>query len=141
MGRRLALAASGLIYGSPDVPYSGPIVESADFFVDPLYGWSVRVTFHAKSCGAGLHVRAPQQCPSNGDCGRILLQYEYPPPRSNATSVTANVVVSGQYSIDFVPTTRMESRARNLLYCLGDHPMMTVYNSFGVPLVPFTLAF
>lgn len=138
IGRRLALAASSLIYGAADVPYLGPLVESVTAFQDPTYGWSVRVTFSTSSCGEGVHLQAPQQCPAcsaedNGGCGDILLEYP------SVGQVKVITTVSSAYSVDFVPSRKMLQKPLNLYYCLGDYPLMTIYNSIGAPLIPFAV--
>jgi sialate O-acetylesterase len=131
VGRRLALAASSLIYGAPDIPYLGPLVESVTAVDNSDFGWTVRVTFTPASCGQGLRLQAAQECPADvyatpGGCGKILL-----------ADVEAIATVSGSNSIDFIPTEKMTVKPTSLSYCLGDYPLMTVYNSFGIPTIPF----
>lgn len=143
VGRRLALAASSLIYGSTDVAYLGPIVTSVTAFEDAIYGWSVRIAFDESSCAEGLHLEAPQKCPdcsaeNEGGCGEVLL--EYSTQKQTKIQVRVNVVISGQFTVDFIPLVKVDNKPLNLLYCLGDYPLMTIYNSFGIPVMPFSVA-
>ena len=136
VGRRLALAADSLLYSGTDVPYLGPLVESVTTFEDPYHGKSIRVTFNAQSCGDGIHMESPQECPEwsvPGGCGEVVLQYML-------EQVKGVVSISGQNMVDIVPVKRMRTAPTYLYYCLGDYPLMRIYNSFGVPTAPFASA-
>ena len=43
----------------------------------------------------------------------------------------AAVVVSGVFAVDLVP--------KEVSYGEGDYPLLSIYNSFGVPLLPFAV--
>ncbi|CAM9251474.1 unnamed protein product [Ectocarpus fasciculatus] len=142
VGRRLALAARSLVYGEQDIPFLGPILESISSFEDDTYGWSVRLSFEETSCGTGIHLEAAQECPASsaeapGGCGEVILEYPGVRP-STVIQVRAVVVVSGEYSVELFPVERMARKPINVYYCLGDYPLLIIYNSIGVPTLPFT---
>lgn len=145
VGRRLALAASTLIYGKPadEVPFAGPMIESIHA-VPPSSAsdssYSVSVTFTSTSCGPnGVHLQPAQVCPPAsqaqvGGCGPVELVYD------GGLAVLASVTVTGPYSVSFAPTVPTIGIPVKLNYGLGDYPLMTIYNSLDVPLMPFTAA-
>lgn len=145
VGRRMGLAARSLIYNTP-VPHMGPLFESISVFEDELFGQSVRVTFEASTVGEGLHLEAPQECAASSQmekngCGEVILVY---PSNSKVLQsderVLATVIISGPNTVDFIPTKRQSSTASSLEYCLGDYPLMVIYNSYGVPAIPFVVS-
>lgn len=140
VGRRMALAGSSIFYGATNVPYTGPFVESYETFVDPIMGNSVRVTLNASTCGDGCKILPAQECAEVSQkkfqgCGEILLHYG---PRG---SVTAVATMQSPNVVLFTPTSPLNKDITSLTYCLGDYPLMTVYNSLDIPLVPMSIAF
>lgn len=53
----------------------------------------------------------------------------------------AAVVVSGVFAVDLVPTAPVAVGvvAKEVSYGEGDYPLLSIYNSFGVPLLPFAV--
>ena len=148
VGRRLALASSSLIYGAgSSIPHMGPLVRNVTSFEHPVFGYSARVTFDEESCGdSGLHLSEPQECPSysaakDGGCGFIQLEYSASSITRKTQAVLATVAVTAPNVVEFVPNEAMfSSKALNVLYCLGDYPLMTIYNSIDIPLLPTKIA-
>jgi sialate O-acetylesterase len=138
VGRRMALAGSSVFYGA-NVPFTGPMVESYERFVDPVMGNSVRVVLNAATCGEGCKILPAQECAAvsqskSQGCGEILLQYKMGSVLAVATMESVNVVV-------FTPTAQLQNDITGLSYCQGDYPLLTVYSSFDVPLVPISIGF
>jgi sialate O-acetylesterase len=134
LGRRMSLAASSLIYGAP-VAHMGPRVESAGVIPDAVLGYRVQVTFTSDS-SEGLHLEAAQVCPESSavlqmGCGRVQLVL------NAGHSVVADVFVTGANTIELVPQSHLAMAPKQISYCQGDYPLMTVYNGIGAPLLPF----
>ena len=139
LGRRMALAASAIQYGS-SIPYEGPVVEKIEPIVNPVFGSSLRVTFQSHSCGAGCKILPAQICPPssssvNGGCGYVLLKY------GSWTESLASVVLHNSNTVDFIPNEFRSENVTSLSYGWGDYPLMVVYNSYNIPLIPFVSNF
>jgi len=139
VGRRMALAGSSVFYGAQGVPFTGPMVESYETFVHPEMGKSVRLTFTQSTCGDGCKIMPAQDCADvskekKQGCGEILLNTNRRAVLTIATMESANVVI-------FTPVEPLFGDISSLSYCQGDYPLMTVYNSLDVPLVPIVVGF
>jgi hypothetical protein len=135
VGRRMSLAASSLMYGL-NVPYAGPIVDSLKVVSDEVTGYKVHMSFTKESCGSGIYLQAAQLCPEtsvavSGGCGYVELSH-------STYKVIANVYLAqDECSVDIIPTAYLNEFPEQLSYCIGDYPLMTVYNDVGAPLLPF----
>jgi len=146
VGRRLALAATSSIYGAnPIPPFLGPFNPVVSVNMDSTFGYSLSVTFDDASVGSGLTLQSPQVCPEwseavSGGCGYIYLVYPSPNPDSRKL-VNASVELVSYNTVRFVPTSTVDSNVApvEIQYCLGDYPLMTIYNSYGIPLLPNTI--
>ena len=148
VGRRLAMALSTLVYDSPAGAHMGPEVQSTTVLKDAYSGYSVRMTFTDASLdGEAVQLLQPQVCPgrsTSGRCGYVELV-----TRDCASSkardggeciVRCEVVRAENYpnAIDIVPIDRILSEPPlRIRYCLGDYPLMQVYNTAGAPLLHF----
>jgi sialate O-acetylesterase len=144
VGRRASLAMSTLVY-NVTVPSMGPLVEQKFSFVDEIVGLSGRVVFMSASSGPnGLVLKAPQTCPDESLCGvvNIIYTHNY---RNEQKIVLASISLSGPNTVDFKPSATVDEslwRLNRVEYCLGDYPMMTIYNSqYDIPLLPDIIYF
>ena len=139
VGRRLALAAATLIYGksASSNPFEGPKIQLVK-----VVDRGVALVFSFESCGeGGLRLQSPQLCPPAsqaqvGGCGPIELVYD------DGSTVLAVVTITSKNEAVLSPSTVVSSGRRpvRINYGLGDYPLMTIYNSLGTPLLPFTMA-
>jgi sialate O-acetylesterase len=148
VGRRLAMALSTLVYDSPAGSHMGPEVASTTVFNGTYSGFSVRVTFTDASLdGEAVQLLPPQVCPgrsTSGRCGYVeLVTRDCVSSKARDGGeciVRCNIVRAGNLSnaIDIVPIDRILSEPPvRLRYCLGDYPLMQVYNKAGAPLLHF----
>ena len=146
VSRRLYLAATSTVYQT-HMPYLGPILDRTQLFRDPYFGWSARFFFTEESCGSSLSLRAPQHCPRHDTevCGHVFLLYRNEIGTAGASSplrkVLSSVRLAGPTSIEVIPTKDLGADAVpvKLSYCQGDYPLLTIYNSLGIPLMPLVL--
>jgi sialate O-acetylesterase len=139
LGRRVGLAASTLIYTIPQ-PHEGPVIERIEILQDTTapegssFSWYVRLHFDAFSCGEeGVQLQSAQVCPGPSMCAGMYLVYSDP-----QRIVEAQITVSGKSTVDLSPVIPQgASIPVQLSYGQADYPMMTIYNSIGVPLLPF----
>jgi hypothetical protein len=138
VGRRVALAAASLIYNNPE-PHMGPILET--FYVNKLSN-SITLKFTASSCGVnGLQLHTPQECPRKEICGYTSLVFSRFEDRNRIfREISASIKVFSN-AIEILPKKALGFGfdLKQVKYGQNDYPMMTVYNSLGVPLLPFIL--
>lgn len=141
VGRRMALAASSILYDEP-LPHSGPWIESFEVVEIKRGLFGLRLKFNPFSCGStGLYLQAAQECPDasekqNGGCGKVLLKYNF------GHEEEATISLSSSTSIDITPkhSPLLLSKPIGVSYGQGDYPLMSVYNAVGAPLIPFVLS-
>jgi sialate O-acetylesterase len=143
VGRRLAMAASSLVYNTT-TQHMGPVVLQAFSSSTNPMGLSARISFSPESCGpSGLYLKAAQVCPDSGNpdvsiCGVVNIIYSKIADGSES-AVSAKLEIFNSTSVDVVPMKIMSDldyKITRIEYCLGDYPLMTIYNSYDVPLIP-----
>ena len=132
VGRRLSIASEFLHYSGGDSSrfvHTGPLVSA----VERLSG-GVRVAFEAESLGGGLHFEKTQECPNEERCaGPVLVDGDGNKHQVDKMEISGEGALLDMYS-STLPTTGAEK----VEYCKGDIPLLVVFNSEGIPLVPFT---
>jgi len=125
VGLRLSLAARAISYGQ-SVPYLGPMAASWSV-VDQR---SVIVTFDSGSVGAGLQT-IPSSCDPNVPTNQCA-EYEL---ATSAGWMPAKGVISGKYTVTVSAST--SSGIVGVRYGYANYPIMSLYNKYGLPAVPF----
>ena len=139
VGRRLAIAAAHLVYNI-HLPFRGPEIESVTSFRHKTRGYAVNITFNTFSCGSGIHIRPVQLCPASmrsiyRGCGLTILEYSY----KDSFSVNAEIEINDCGMMVYPTQNVMDRPATQLYYGIGDIPLLKVYNSWGIPLLPFKM--
>jgi hypothetical protein len=92
------------------------------------------VAFEAESLGGGLHFEKTQECPNEERCaGPVLVDGDGNKHQVDKMEISGEGALLDMYS-STLPTTGAEK----VEYCKGDIPLLVVFNSEGIPLVPFT---
>jgi hypothetical protein len=128
VARRLSLAAGTALYDT-EVPHMGPVPLSGQALTDGTNGAFIK--FESNSLGEGLKIQDAQECPDTTVCGYHYLIYP-----------TAGKVLVGSMKIDgnvlnMYPETDQTEKPTGIEYGYSDYPMLTIYNSLSVPLLPF----
>jgi sialate O-acetylesterase len=138
VGRRVALAADSLLYNN-HVPHMGPLLET--FHVNESSN-SITLKFTDNSCGVnGLQLHTPQECPRKEICGfTSLVFYRFEGRNRLYREIPASItVLSNAIQISPKEAPDFGFDLKQVKYGQNDYPMMTIYNSLGVPLLPFIL--
>jgi len=83
--------------------------------------------------GDGLHFEAVQECSTEVHCAVPLLLDE----EGNSHEVDKISISDDGTQLDMSAST-LTTKVFEVSYCKGDIPLLSVFNSEGIPLVPFS---
>jgi len=137
VGYRLFLNAQALVYGG-NLPYLGPMFPTWEALQTVGTTVSASVTFDSSSVENGLYLKKGR-CPGGpvpeSGCGWPMLQ------TSDGKWNNATITVTGTNTVQFTATASTASvTVVGISYAYNDWPIATIYNSFGLPALPFYFA-
>lgn len=122
------------------------MIDTIEMFLDVTYGYSIRISFTIQSIGSkGLYLQLPQSCPKLKLCGNIELIYNQPDDDHiiiKKIRKLAIITLLNSNTIEIKPKEYQDIHTMvpiQFSYAQGDYPLITVYNSDGIPLLPIVI--